>query len=109
MRPALPAGVIAFPSLHNHSAALHVHGDPVEPIAVRFLRRETEAVLIAEFFLDPVVDLVDWRFLRHFEIAAARFARELLENFLAVGPLHLPLRYGKSPAPPPAPSETTER
>src|ERR1019366_2453917 len=104
---ALTAGIIAFPRLHDQATSLDGHGDSVKPEAVRLLGREAQAVLIAQFFLDPVVDLVDGRLPRYFEKSATRLARHLLQNLLAVRPLRLSLR--KSPAPAPAAEATAKR
>src|SRR5271167_4395748 len=86
MRGALRLRVVSLARLHDE---VFIGGGQIDLVVARAGDRlvggVAEAVLVAQLLLDLSVNLVDGLLLGNFEETAAGFARDALQDFLAIG------------------------
>src|SRR5271165_6378888 len=86
MRGALRLRVVSLARLHDE---VFVGGGQIDLVVARagdgLVGGVAEAVLVAQLLLNLGIDLIDRLFLRHFKEAAASFAGDALQDFLAIG------------------------
>ena len=82
---SLAAGIISIPGLDHHFSLLGCDVDMAIPLAgVRFLRRVTQAVLIAQLLLNLIVRFVNGQLLRNFEKRAAGLPGDAFEDLFSI-------------------------
>src|ERR1019366_4029788 len=86
--PGALTRVVAFAGLDRHPFGLHRHADfPERGAGIGTGGREAQTVLVAQFFLQVVVNLVHRDLFGNFVEPAAGLARNALQDGLAVRPL----------------------